>query len=229
MYVARRLRGEHHMIVQAKLHIENIPERFSLSLAYPLYAWLLSQVSAEDGNRLHEQGTRPVNQYLWLDTETREGWWTVNLLNNEAIELFAPVLEEKKEVRLHLCKFSFDSCEFERIEAPHVFVKRAQGLTLDWRFSIELLTPASFKQNGRYVIFPQESLILQSLIVRWGLCFPDMPLDDADAFAAMLTRAAHCGLPVADATISDEADQNPMLCGTFRSGSAPAGTFDGGV
>ena len=41
------------MIVQAKLHIENIPERFSPSLAYPLYAWLLSQVSAEAGNRLH--------------------------------------------------------------------------------------------------------------------------------------------------------------------------------
>ena len=179
------------MIVQAKLHIENIPEGFSPSLAYPLYAWLLSQVSAEAGNRLHEQGTRPVHQYLWLDPKTKKGWWTVNLLNNEAIELFMPVLEDKKEVWLHPCKFSFDSCEFERIEAPHVFIKRAQELTLDRRFPIELLTPASFKQSGRYVIFPQESLILQSLIVRWGLCFPDMPLDDADAFAAMLTGNPH--------------------------------------
>ena len=26
---------------------------------------------------------------------------------------------------------------------------------------------------------------MQSLITHWGMCFPEMPLDDADAFAAM--------------------------------------------
>ena len=36
------------------------------------------------------------------------------------------------------------------------------------------------------MIFPQESLILQSLVNRWGLCFPELPLDDPDAIQAIL-------------------------------------------
>ena len=31
---------------------------------------------------------------------------------------------------------------------------------------------------------------MQSLITRWGICFPDMPLDDAEALEAML-RGLH--------------------------------------
>ena len=48
------------------------------------------------------------------------------------------------------------------------------------------LTAASFKQNGRYVIFPQERLILQSLIMRWNEVFPQYVLEDEDAFQAIL-------------------------------------------
>jgi len=40
------------------------------------------------------------------------------------------------------------------------------------------------------VIFPQESLILQSLISRWNVSFPEAPMDDEDAFQALL-RGIH--------------------------------------
>lgn len=178
------------MIVQVRLKIAQAQEPIRASLAYPLYAWLLSHIAAEDGERLHEQGIRPVSQYLWRNPRTQEDWWTVNLLNDEAVELFLPVLQQERVAQVHQGAIAFTAREVESIDAAHVLVRRAEMMDPDRRFTLELVTPTTFKQDGRYVIFPQEALILQSLIARWGLCFPDMPLDDADAVQALL-RGLH--------------------------------------
>lgn len=174
------------MIVQIRLKIKKAPEPVQPSMAYPLYAWLLSQILKQEGERLHEQGMRPVSQYLWCNPKTRESWWTVSLLDDEAAALFLPILEREKTARLHQCVLEFSSCEVERIDSASELIRRAQALPLENRYPLELLTPTSFKQEGRYVIYPQESLILQSLVARWGICFPDMPLDDSDAVQAIL-------------------------------------------
>ena len=55
------------------------------------------------------------------------------------------------------------------------------------RTSLRFLTPTAFKQSGRYTIFPQEKLILQSLFARWNEVFPEYPLNDEDAFQALLS------------------------------------------
>lgn len=77
------------MIAQVRLRIKEKPELLQPSVAYPLYAWLLSQISIQEGERLHEQGMHPVSQYLWCNPKEHESRWTVNLLNDEAVELFA--------------------------------------------------------------------------------------------------------------------------------------------
>lgn len=178
------------MIAQVKLNIREMNEPVQPAMAYPLYAWLLSQIPAQEGERLHEQGMRPVSQHLWHHPKTQESRWTVNLLDDEAVELFLPILEREKTARLHAGELAFSSCEVERLDSPAALIRRAQALPCENRFPLELRTPTSFKQEGRYVIFPQESLILQSLIARWGMSFPDMPLDDPDAVQAIL-RGLH--------------------------------------
>lgn len=178
------------MIAQVRLKIKEAPEPVQPAMAYPLYAWLLSQISAQEGEQLHEQGMRPVSQYLWCNPKTQENWWTVNLLNDEASSLFLPILVREKMARLHQCVLEFSSCEVERIDSASALIRRAQELHLENRYPLELLTPTSFKQEGRYAIYPQESLILQSLVARWGMCFPNMPLDDPEAVQAIV-RGLH--------------------------------------
>lgn len=178
------------MIAQVRLKIRETPEPIQPSLAYPLYAWLLSHIPSQEGERLHEEKMRPVSQYLWRNPKTQERCWTVNLLNDEAVELFLPILEREKTAKLHSCVLEFSSCEVEKVDSASVLIRRAQQLRIVNRFPLELLTPAAFRQEGRYVIYPQESLILQSLAARWGMCFPNMPLDDPDAVQAIL-RGLH--------------------------------------
>lgn len=51
-------------------------------------------------------------------------------------------------------------------------------------------TPCVFKQAGRYAIYPQEFLLLQSLVLHWNTAFPDCQLNDPDALDAIL-RGLH--------------------------------------
>lgn len=46
-------------------------------------------------------------------------------------------------------------------------------------------SPCAFKQAGRYAIYPQENLILQSLITHWNTTFPEYALTDSDALQAL--------------------------------------------
>lgn len=172
------------MIQQHRIALDVGTTQVSATLAYPLYAWLLSCVPSEAGNLLHEDGAKPISQYICREGETF--WWVVNLLTNDAVEVFSPVLTSKESAELHLGKLPFTQHSVETIDSPKEMIERAQSLSEINRFPLTLLTPTAFKQQGRYVIFPQESLILQSLIRRWGICFPEYPLDDPDAFQALL-------------------------------------------
>ena len=172
------------MIQQHRIALEVGDAQVGATLAYPLYAWLLSCVPHEAGALLHEDGAKPLTQYVCREQETF--WWVINLLTDDAITLFAPVLEQKQAADLHLGTISFEQHTVETIESPQEIITRAQSLQEINRFPLTLLTPTAFKQQGRYVILPQESLILQSLVRRWDESFPDYPLDDPDAFQALL-------------------------------------------
>ena len=50
------------MIVQHRIALDTADIFVGPALAYPLYAWLLSNVPSEYGDALHEQGTRPISQ-----------------------------------------------------------------------------------------------------------------------------------------------------------------------
>lgn len=66
------------MIKQYRISLESKQAGLNASIAYPLYAWLLSQVPTEVGTALHEQATRPINQYIlgMLLPIAANGWLT---------------------------------------------------------------------------------------------------------------------------------------------------------
>lgn len=172
------------MIVQHKITLAVNEKKPVSPMAYPLYAWLLSHGPKEEGDALHEQGIRPISQYVYREGERVQ--WVVNLLNEEAATFFEPILERADAALLHQGVIPFGEHQVEKIDSVQTLMNRAGERNDENRFALELVTPTAFKQNGRYAVFPQESLVLQSLIARWGLCFPEFPLDDPDAVQAML-------------------------------------------
>jgi len=145
--------------------------------AYRLYSWLLSQLSAEDGEAFHSQSEHPVSQYL--TTERGTPIWHISLLDDQACELFSPVLDTVQEMDLHRGVVTVTGRNLTALDYRDL---ATAGTESNARAAVfRLLTPTSFKQNGRYVSFPQERLILQSLLNRWNNFCPEYPILDEDA------------------------------------------------
>lgn len=153
--------------------------------AYRLYAYLLEKLPQEDALWLHEEGSRTISQYLRFDKENSLYIWTVNILADPVVEILSPLLDSMVEVSIENQSFSVLDKTIRKITAE-LLLHKARKMTGNKR-TLSFLTTTAFKQNGRYVIFPQERLILQSLILRWNEVFPMYMLDDEDAFNAILS------------------------------------------
>ena len=152
--------------------------------AYRLYGWLMEQLPAELGDSLHEQGEHPIAQYLHFSQEHQAMLWTVSLMGEETCREILPVLEKTRRIRLH--ELSLEASPAGQKSAVSAEELIRAGRECDAGCSrITFLSPCSFRQAGRYAIFPQESLLLQSLVQRWNSVFPDLALTDPDALHTM--------------------------------------------
>lgn len=152
--------------------------------AYRLYAYLLEQLNPDDALWLHETGNRAISQSLLFDRGNDRYIWEINLLSDAVTAVLRPVLEELREVRIENQVFTVTDREKQEVTLDLLLQQGREAGEKRTRLSFDTLT--SFKQSGRYVIFPQERLILQSLFMRWNEVFPMCPLEDEDAFNAML-------------------------------------------
>ena len=150
--------------------------------AYRLYAHLLERLPHEDASWLHESGA--VAQNLEYSRESHQFLWTLNLLNDAVAELLEPVLNGAEEVFIENQSFPVLRVSKEIVTLEDLLARGRERT--DRRSTMQFRTQTSFKQNGRYVLFPQERLILQSLILRWNEVFPQCSLEDEDAFSALL-------------------------------------------
>lgn len=170
--------------------------RFSVSSSTPLrasdgyrlYGWLMEQVPEEFGELLHQQQLTPISQHLLCDRDGSS--WTVALLDSAVQEILGPVLDNLRSIPLH-----GDSCqarltERRQIDSVQELIAAGADMGARKRITLQFCSPASFKQNNRYVLFPQERLILQSLIAKWDALLPEYPLNDPDA-VQMLENGIH--------------------------------------
>ena len=169
------------MISRYELRLSS-PEALSFhpDYAYWLYSWLLSQIPEEQGDLLHLQADHPISQYLCCDRAGKTATWHIALLNDFAHELFSSVIEKTAVIYLNSGKLLLDSVFHEEPKSPKDFILSSKGMC-SGLVSLQFTSPTSFKQAGRYVIYPQERLILRSLINRWNSFCPEYLLDDEDA------------------------------------------------
>ena len=151
---------------------------------YKLYAWLLTQIPSDVAEALHSQQDHPISQFVTFDKEKDTSIWNIHLLSTEASALFAPAIESIETISLHTGEISVVSKQ-PKTEIQFEDIIRQARQTTSLCTEIQFRSAASFKQNGRYVIFPQEKLILQSLVNRWNSFCEEYPLCDPDALCML--------------------------------------------
>ena len=153
--------------------------------AYRLYGWLLEQFPEEWADTLHGDGARPITQFLHYAKEQQRMIWTVNLRGEQLSEQAEPVLRTLQTIELQDAVLKAELLALpQTVTAQELIV--AGNAAAAGRARITLLSSCSFKQGGRYAIFPQETLLLQSLAAHWNDAFANYPVTDEDALAALL-------------------------------------------
>lgn len=133
---------------------------------------------------MHLQGEHPIAHSLYFSQEKRALFWTINLLNDAARQVISPVLESAKEIPLHELVLPVSEAHVSSAVSAAEIIRAGRSCSEN-RAKLIFLSPCAFKQSGRYTIFPQESLILQSLITHWNTTFPEYALTDSDALQAL--------------------------------------------
>lgn len=173
------------MITQYVICIESIlGHPLYAESAYRLYAHLLEQLPQEEAIWLHQTGGRGISQFLQYDKENKRYVWTINILLENAAAILRPVLDSLQEVSIENQAFPILNKAIREVTLESLL--RQGREETGHRTTIFFCTQTAFKQNDRYVIFPQERLILQSLITRWNEVFPMCSMEDEDAFDAVL-------------------------------------------
>ena len=154
--------------------------------AYRLYAWLLSQLPEEDSMRLHEQEERFLAQYLYWAREYSATLWVISLFGEDAIRTFSSVLLPQITIELDKITLSGKRMSCNSLSGNEL-LEQSMQLEADsiW---LSFCSPASFRQAGRYVIYPQERLILQSAAMKWEQIFPQYNIKCEDALQLMLEK-----------------------------------------
>ncbi len=150
--------------------------------AYRYYAALLELVPQEYAELLHCEDFRPVAQYLYYDRQLSSLIWSVSLMTEEICSVFGSVLKSDMTLSLHPERVELSLLSEEKYESAASFVDYAsKNPVLRNSVSLRFVTPVVFKQNGKYVIYPHERMLVNSLVGKWDSVFPDFPLNDSDA------------------------------------------------
>lgn len=182
------------MMIQYRFSVRFSDERpvFS-STAYPIYAWLLSQVPASYGTVLHEQEQKPLAQYLYRERESGQCIWAVSCMDTASHEILAPVLRNLQEIPLRAGLLRMNLLETFSVQSMESLMEMAQKQPETSFLHLSFRSPTSFKHDGAYAIFPETSFLVQSLAEKWTGVFPDYPLHDPEALSAL-----HQGLKMTD-------------------------------
>ena len=167
------------MITQYRFEVDN-REMIPSFKAYRIYSWMQEQISSDYADALHMPEETPVSQYLYYDKTLQKNIWVINLLNNDSEEIFSPVLQSLKEIPLHGETLIVNLSETAEFKSPESFIQEARKEKNRFK-GLEFITPAAFKSDSKYVIFPSEKLIIQSLVNRWNVFIPEYPIDDREA------------------------------------------------
>lgn len=129
---------------------------------------LMEQIDPLYGEILHFNGLKPYSQNIHYEGD--ELIWEINSLNEQAsVELIAPLkLDSFQKLEMkHDNKELIIKEKRETSDTYQDFVDRYYFKDGNRRVRIQFLSPVSFKQNGRYLFYPDIRLIFQSLMMRF--------------------------------------------------------------
>lgn len=147
-------------------------EKVHRAMGSILQGALMEIIGVETSKKLHGEGLHPYSQFVYFDKDRNLPIWRVNVLNDWACEkILVPLTKQQqiflrhKNYRVNLIQHKIIFEESYENLAEHFMSNTAP---ISKGVDVDFITTASFRRDGRYVIFPEIYLIIQSLLNRWN-------------------------------------------------------------
>ena len=172
------------MMQQIKLKVKAADgQRLHSNWGYALYGVLSSVADTTFVGDWHSRNDTPFSQYLEVLAGGTEAIWHIHLLGEEVIQNMSTVLQQQNSFAALHHNTTLEVLE-QQWEPPLPEVTFCQQYLTERsaqrHITIELLTPASFKSQEQYQIFPTEELIIKSLWLSWQNYAQEVLLDGDD-------------------------------------------------
>lgn len=146
-------------------------------LSLKLHGFLMAQVDSDYSKKLHHNETNPYSSYV---QNTFDGYiWVVTLLTYEAISKCYSWLLALKTIPLDglTSPILIKNIDVEELTQESL-LETFQEETSEQQFTINFLTPTSFKSQGEYIIFPSIRFIFQSLMQKYSRLIDNSDFDE---------------------------------------------------
>ncbi len=155
-------------------------QRVHPSMGSVMQGALMERIPSDEAAVLHRQGLRPYSQAIYWDDFQKQSIWRISFLTHqdcahliEAVQSLTVLHVKQKQYDIfcspdrHVTMYTYDYfMAYHLMQQP---VPASVTLTFQ--------TTTSFKQQGKYIIFPDPALIYQSLLRKWNMFAPE-PLED---------------------------------------------------
>lgn len=201
------------MLSSLRIELEGEIEKSRNDLLGSLFqGFIMKNIYKGYADILHMSTLHPYSQYVTrVDNKII---WTLNTLNIEAKENIADKIKqiEKVNIKYREKEYKITSIKEENISYKDLVKENylREGKRI---LKIKFLTPTSFKQDGRYVLFPSIRLIFQSLMMKFDKVSTDMEVFSKDILETFENNIEICGYKLRSTAFHLDGTKVPAFIG----------------
>lgn len=162
-------------------------ESMSYQKAVLLQSILMSQISQEYAQSMHESGLHPYSQSITIKEE--KNVWCVTTMNTEAYrQIINPLLSKEFEeffLEHEQCKVCVKAKTVLEI-AKNQMVETYYFEDAPRYIEIGIMTPTAFKSQNKYVFYPELRLIYQSLMNKYEAASEDETMQSQELLEQLI-------------------------------------------
>lgn len=172
------------MLTTLQIHLKpDDKQKVNYNYGSLLHGALMQQVEPHYAEFLHTNNLKPYSQYVYYDKEAQSFIWEISTINKDAKQNLLDKLTVNLNGKVHIEHKNLDLVITKKVINESISyndLSREYFLEKDYKriVNINFNTPASFKSFGKYVIFPDISLIYNNLLNKWNAYASEVSLKD---------------------------------------------------
>ena len=174
----------------ARLDIELENDEINYKMSSNLQGVIYENIEPEYVEEMHSNRLHPYSQYL--TKENGKSVWHIAAVTGEAYKnIIIPLQDDSfNEIKMKNGKCSSRIIKKSLITESNDELMREFSENKGERYiDIEFLTPASFRQNNRNIIFPDLRLIYQSLMNKYSMSSDSIDMFDEDTLNQLVCNS----------------------------------------